>query len=162
MQSSWEMAGVLLQVDGLADVLGERHRIISNDWLAAHMNSLIGLMLARAAEMLDHIDFTPAALRRDLADARISPRRLYSTAELIARAADLCSDSAGLVHDNERRWRVTRERISQVLQAMTASADQDPARTTTPTGKADQPHTPVGLVGEEGLPTRGFRSLRAP
>ena len=37
MQASWQMAAAMLQVDGLADVMGERHRIISNDWLAAHM-----------------------------------------------------------------------------------------------------------------------------
>ena len=36
MQASWKMAASMLQFDGLADVMGERHRIISNDWLAAH------------------------------------------------------------------------------------------------------------------------------
>src|SRR5512132_3875467 len=45
MQSSWQMAASMLQFDGLADVMGERHRIISNDWLAAHMQSLIGTLL---------------------------------------------------------------------------------------------------------------------
>lgn len=125
MQASWQMARVLVDVDGLADVLGERHRIISNDWLAAHMNSLVGLTLARAADMLEKVDFTPAALRSDLAGARVAPRRLYSAAELIDRAADLCSDSAGLVHDNERRWRVTRERIAHVLAQMSASGERD-------------------------------------
>jgi hypothetical protein len=144
MQSSWEMAGVLLQVDGLADVLGERHRIITNDWLAAQMNSLIGLMLARAADMLELVDFTPAALRRDLAGARIAPGRLYSAAEVIGRAADLCSESAGLVHDNERRWRVTSERFSHVVAGMSASADQDaahadPATTTAQPDAAPDP-----------------------
>lgn len=129
MQSSWDMAGVLIQVDGLADVLGERHRIITNDWLAAHRNSLIGLMLGRAADMLDHIDFTPAALRRDLSRARVAPQRLYSAAEVIARAADLCSDSAGLVHDNERRWRITRQLTDEVVQTMsTGTDDEDPAQ----------------------------------
>jgi hypothetical protein len=59
------------------------------------MNGLIGLMLARAAEMLDHIDFDPAALRSDLAGARIAPQRVYSAAEVTARTADLCSESAG-------------------------------------------------------------------
>jgi hypothetical protein len=106
-------------VDGLADVLGERHRIMSNDWLAAHMQSLIGQMLARAAEMLEHIDFTPAALRADMAGARVTPRRVHSAAEVMSRAADLCCESSRLVHDNERRWRVFRERASEVVQAMT-------------------------------------------
>ena len=34
---------------------------------------------------------------------------------MISHAADLCSDSAGLVHDNERRWRIFRNRVGQVL-----------------------------------------------
>jgi hypothetical protein len=115
MTASWDMAGALLDVDELADVLGERHRIISNDWLAAHINSLLGRLLARAADMLERIDFTPAALRLDLAGDRVTPRRLYSAAEVLSRAADLCSDSAGLVHDNERRWRVFRARVAEVV-----------------------------------------------
>ena len=119
---SWKMAASMLEFDGLADVMGERHRIISNDWLAAHMQSLIGTLLARAADMLEHIDLTPAALRADLAGARVAPRRLYAAAEVISRAADLCCESAELVHDNERRWRVTRERTEQLVRAMTAAA----------------------------------------
>jgi hypothetical protein len=114
MEASWAMASALLDIDELADVLGERHRMISNDWLAAHASGLAGRLLARAAEMLEHVDFTPAALRRDLAGPRTSPARLYSAAELISRAADLCSESAGLVHDNERRWRVFRQRVDEL------------------------------------------------
>ena len=75
MQASWNMAAALLDIDGLADVMGERHRIISNDWMAAHMQALTAELLARAAEMLDRLDFTPAALRADLAEIR---RRGYS------------------------------------------------------------------------------------
>jgi hypothetical protein len=40
---------------------------------------------------------------------------LYSVAELVNRAADLSSDSAGLVNDNERRWRVFRRRVAEVV-----------------------------------------------
>jgi len=122
MQASWGLAAALVDIDDLADVLGERHRIIANDWQAAHMSSLAARLLRRAAEMLDHVDFTPAALRRDLAGRRVVPRRLYSAAELIARAADLCSDSAGLVHDNECRWRTFRQRVG----AIAANADRQP------------------------------------
>jgi hypothetical protein len=122
MQASWDMARALVDMDDLADVLGERHRIIANDWLAARMSSLAGLLLARAAEMLDSVDLAPDAVRRDLAATRVVPRRLYSAAELIARAADLCSDSAGLVHDNERRWRVFRARVDEVVHGGTPGA----------------------------------------
>ena len=61
------------------------------------------------------MDFSPAALRTDLAGPRTAPRRLYSAGELVAHAADLLSDSAGLVHDNERRSRTFRARVEQLL-----------------------------------------------
>lgn len=106
----------------LADVLGERHRIIANDWLAASMNTLVAELLDRAADMIDRIDFAPAAVRADLAGERVLPRRLYSAAELLARAADLLSESAGLVHDNERRWRVFHRCVSEVVDKTTPSS----------------------------------------
>lgn len=115
MQASWDVAAALVPIGELADLLGERHRIIANDWQAAHMSALAGRLLDRAAEIVDCVDFTPAALRAEFAGARVSPGRLYSAGELIARAADLLSDSAGLVHDNERRWRVFRSRVEQLV-----------------------------------------------
>jgi hypothetical protein len=117
MQASWAVAGVVVSEDGLADVLGERHRIIANDWHAAGMTSMAGRLLERAADILERVDFTPAALRADLASGRVSVGLLYSASELVAHAADLLSDSAGLVHDNERRWRVFHERVAAVLAA---------------------------------------------
>jgi hypothetical protein len=112
MQASWEVAASLLEFEDLAEVMGERHRIITNDWLAADMSGLVGRLLQRAADIIERVDFTPAALRADLAAGRRSAAYLHSAGELVNRAADLCSDSAGLVNDNERRWRVTRERIA--------------------------------------------------
>jgi hypothetical protein len=58
---------------------------------------------------------TPQALRADLAGARRSPAYLYSASELIDRAADLIVESATLVHENERRWRVFGERVAALL-----------------------------------------------
>ena len=113
MQSSWDVAAVLLDIDELADLLGERHRIIANNWEGASMMSLVARILRRAADLLDRVDFTPAAVRADLADHHAAPRRLYSAAEMIGRAADLCSQFAGLVHDNERRWRTFRTRVQE-------------------------------------------------
>jgi hypothetical protein len=115
MESSWAVAAALIEIDDLADMLGERHRIIANDWQAATMNNVQSHLMDRAADILEHVDFTPTALRADLADGRVSTGLLYSAAEMISRAADLCSESAGLVHDNERRWRTFRERVGRVL-----------------------------------------------
>ena len=70
MNASWDVAAALIDVDGLGDMLGERHRIIANDWLAADIQALISRLLRRAADILDHVDFTPAALRADLAGSR--------------------------------------------------------------------------------------------
>jgi hypothetical protein len=113
MQSSWDLAVVLLDIDELADMLGERHRIIANNWQGASMMSLAARILERAADLLDRVDFTPAAVRADIADQHASARRLASAAEMIDHAADLFSEFAGLVHDNERRWRVFRARVQE-------------------------------------------------
>ena len=114
MQASWAMASSLIELHGLADMLGEQHRIIANDWQAAYMNDLMSHLLERAADILEAVDFNPAALRADLAAHRVAAGRLYSTAELIGHAADLCSDSAGLVNDNERR-RTFRQRVAELV-----------------------------------------------
>jgi hypothetical protein len=86
------------------------------------MQSLIGILLARAADMLERVDLDPAALRADLGGSRTGAARLYAVAEIISRAADLCCDSAGLLPDNERRWRVCRNRTQQLVEAMGVEA----------------------------------------
>ncbi len=123
MQASWGVAAALVGIDELADQIGERHRIIADDMQAAAMNTVIAHVLARAADVLDAVDFTPAALRADLAGPRVSARRIASAAELISHAADLYSDSAGLVHDNERRWRVFRTRVVEITGASAPPVD---------------------------------------
>ena len=115
MTASWDLAVSLFDVPDVADLLGDRHRIIANDWQAADLSRLAGRVLHRAVDVLDTVDFTPAALRRDLESRRIAPRLLYSASELIGHAADLLSDSAGLVHDNEPRWRRFRYRVEQIV-----------------------------------------------
>ncbi|HEY6533231.1 MAG TPA: hypothetical protein VIY72_13060 [Acidimicrobiales bacterium] len=115
MQASWSVAGELAAIDGLEDLLGDRHRIIANDWLAADMSALVGRILMRAADLLDQVELAPDAVRVDLASRRRVPAVLHSTAEMVNRAADLCSESAGLVNDNERRWRVFHGRVVEML-----------------------------------------------
>jgi hypothetical protein len=112
MQASWDIAAALTDIEGLEDFLGDRHRIITNDWLAANMSALVSRLLARAADILEKIDYSPTALRADLAGPRRSAALVHSAAEIINRAADLCSDSAGLVNDNERRWRTFRRQVA--------------------------------------------------
>jgi hypothetical protein len=79
VQSSWDIAVVLLNIGELADVLGERHRIIANNWQGASLTSLTSRIFPRAADLLDCVDFTPARLRADMSDATPlcadSPRR---------------------------------------------------------------------------------------
>jgi hypothetical protein len=128
MQASWDMAAVLVKIDGLADVLGERHRIIANDWQAAYLTTLAGRILLRAAEMLDAVDFTPAALRADLASDRVTPARLYSIAEMIDHAAELSSNAAGVELDSERRWRSFRSRVQHVVDEQFAATAAKTAR----------------------------------
>jgi hypothetical protein len=116
MEQAWAVAGSLVQFDDLIDLLGERHRIIGNDWQAAGMSSLCALYIRRALDVLEQVDFTPAALREDLAGPRRNPGYLYTASELLDAASDLYARSATLVHENERRWRVFGERV-RALQA---------------------------------------------
>jgi hypothetical protein len=116
MESSWKVAAALVKIPVLADVLGERHRIIINDWEAAKLNLLISHLLMRALDILAEIDFSPEAIRENLKKEKTISDYLYSSSELIDRAADLASTSAMLVHDNERRWRIFRERILEIQQ----------------------------------------------
>jgi hypothetical protein len=114
MESSWGVAEALLSYPELADLLGERHRIIGNDWQNASMAQLIARYLRRAVAIMERVDFSPPALRADLSAKRIAPRYLYSAAELINHAADLSAASAILVHENERRWRLFHQRVEEI------------------------------------------------
>ena len=108
MQASWTAAAPLLAIAALDDLIGERHRIIANDWQAAGTTVVVGRLLERAADVLDLVDEAATAGAR-------TPRLLHSAAELIARAADLLGESAGLVQENERRWRVFHDRVAALL-----------------------------------------------
>lgn len=80
------------------------------------MSSLAGRLVHRAVGVLGAVDLTPAAVRADVEGARAVARYLYSAVELIDHAADLLSDSAGLVHDNERRWRLFHSRVATITE----------------------------------------------
>jgi hypothetical protein len=114
MEASWAMAEALLGYPQLADLLAERHKIIGNNWQNACTTQLIARCLRRAVAIMERVDFSPAALRTDLAGARSAPRYLYSAAELINHAADLSAASSVLTQEDERRWRIFHERIEQI------------------------------------------------
>ncbi|MFJ4206428.1 hypothetical protein ACIP2Y_43350 [Streptomyces sviceus] len=114
MEQAWEIAGSLAAYPALADLLGERHRIIANDWQSAGLQVLVARLLRRGLGLLARVDFSPAALRADLRGERKAPAYLYSASELFDRAADLMTESATLVHENERRWRMFRARVREL------------------------------------------------
>jgi hypothetical protein len=114
MEASWSMAEALLSYPQLADLLAERHRIIGNNWQNANTAQLIARYLRRAVAIMERVDFSPGALRKDLAEARTAPTYLYAAAELINHAADLSAASSVLTHENERRWRIFHERVEQI------------------------------------------------
>ena len=115
MEHSWNAAVALFEYPPLADLVGERQRIVANDWQAADMSRLAGRVLLRAVEMLDRLTLTTDELRRELAIDSYVPQLVYSATELIDRAADLLSDSAGLVPENERRWRTFHARVEAIV-----------------------------------------------
>jgi hypothetical protein len=111
MESSWQAAKPLMSIPNIASVLGERHRIIANDWQAAYMSLMVSNLTKRALEIMNQVDFKPESIRKDLLGPRMYYKYLYSASELLDRAADIASESSVLVHDNERRWRIFREAI---------------------------------------------------
>lgn len=115
MENSWEAAINLMKIPTLEEVLGERHRIIINDWQAAYLSILVAKLLDRALLILNQIDFQPQAIREDISTRRRYPNLLYSASELLDRGADLSSEFAMLVHDNERRWRVFRQKVNNLM-----------------------------------------------
>jgi hypothetical protein len=114
MEASWAVAEALLAYPRLTDLLGERHQIIANNWQNAHTAQLIARYLRRAVTVLERIDFSPAALREDLAGGRSAAGYLYAAAELINHAADLSAASSVLIHEDERRWRRFHERVERI------------------------------------------------
>lgn len=114
MEQSWGVAGSLAAYPALADLLGERHRIIVNDWEAAELQLLVARVIRRALDLLDRIELSPDAVRADIAAERAAPSYLYSASELLDRASDLIVESSVLVHDNERRWRVFSARVEEL------------------------------------------------
>jgi hypothetical protein len=70
MEASWDMAEALLAHPQLADLLGERHRIIGHNWQHASAAQLVARYLRRAVAVMERVDFPPTALRRDLTGPR--------------------------------------------------------------------------------------------
>lgn len=114
MNGSWEAAAALIEIPFLAGTLGDRHRIIVNNWQMATNSTLIAGILHRATRLLGATELTPAAIRADLSNARTTPALVLSAAELIDHAADLSAQSAVLVHDSEPRWRRFRTQVKQL------------------------------------------------
>jgi len=114
MEQTWAAALVLVDYPELSDLVGDRHWIIANDWQAAEMSSLAGRLVHRATAVLERVDLSPDVLRADLDGPRSSIGLTYSAVELLDHAADLLSDSAGLVHDNERHWRLFHQRVTEL------------------------------------------------
>jgi len=118
MDTGWAVAEKLLDYPDLADVLAERHRIITTNWQTATLSKVIGHTVDRALDILDRIDFSPAAIRTDLAGGRRDGTLLHAACDLLDHAADLAAISATLTHENDRRWRVFHGRVQRI----TASA----------------------------------------
>ena len=105
MKTSWESAAALLPGTQFADLLGQRHRIIANNMLAASVTKLSAMLVPRAVQIVDVGDFAPDSLPADLAGPRNSPHYLFSTAELLDRAADPTVMETTHTRDSEPAWR---------------------------------------------------------
>jgi hypothetical protein len=133
MEASWGVVERLVAYPGAADLLGDRHRIISNDWQCASLSSIAGRNIDRALTVLAQVEFTPAALRADLSGSRIAPRYLFAASELVDHAADLLAQSSVITRDNERRWRVFHQRIREIIDSPPGPARTGPPAALDPT-----------------------------
>jgi hypothetical protein len=114
MDAGWGIAQKLLDYTELTDLLAERLRIITTDWQTASLSTIIGHTVERAVEILDRIEFTPAAVRQDLAADRRDSALLFCACELLDHAANLAATSATLTQENDRRWRVFHRRVHRM------------------------------------------------
>ena len=115
MESSWSAGRVAPgseRAGGCARRSASRHR---QRLAGRRLSSLVGRLLQRSVDILDRVEFSPAGLRRDLADQHLSVKLLYGAAEIISHTADLLSDSAGFDNDNERRWRVFHAHVREIV-----------------------------------------------
>ena len=100
MEKGWAVAGSLAAYPELADLLGERHRIIANDWQSADEQALIARLLRRALEIIGRVDFSPGGAARAI--SRVSgPPRPTST------RPRSCSTAPPTWPCNRRRWCTT-------------------------------------------------------
>ena len=127
MDGSWKAATSLISVRSLADVLGDRHRIIINNWRMASASELIAHLLRRAAELLDTSELTPTAIRADLATVAMTPGHLLAAAELLDTASELSTEAGLRVLDSEPRWRRFSDRLATFEDTGATSAGTDRA-----------------------------------
>jgi hypothetical protein len=117
MDGSWTAASSLIGVRPLADVLGDRHRIIINNWRMAHASELIACLLLRAADLLAATELNPPAIRADLATVALTPGHLLAAAELLDAASELSTEAGLRVLDSEPRWRRFSDRVETLAAA---------------------------------------------
>jgi hypothetical protein len=113
MESSWDAAESLVPLDEFADLLGERHHIIANDWHAAVLRNLVAKLLRRAVDILDAVEREPAPPGEVVVDSTTA-ERLAGAAQIVGHAADLLAESSVLRAENERRWSVVRRRLREL------------------------------------------------
>lgn len=70
--------GALIELRPVADLLGDRHRIIINNWQMAWDMKLVARLVRRVAEVLEAVAPSPEALRADLANPRTAEPRPVS------------------------------------------------------------------------------------
>lgn len=113
--STWDAGKTVRRALSLASTLGESHRVIAKDWLAADMNSLVAWLLRQALKLLDRIEMTAEAIVADLVDTRVYGDILQSAAEILDHAAAIANESELFVQDFDRRWRSFRDQIATVV-----------------------------------------------
>lgn len=100
---------------GLASALGEDHRVVTRDRLAADMNALVAWLLRQALKVLDRIDLQTSEVHADPAGSGAQRHVLLTAARMLDRAAVLARESELFVEAFDLRWRDYRDHISATV-----------------------------------------------
>lgn len=100
MEAAWQREQVVFGAS-LGDVAQARFSITVTNWRGAREMQLAGRLLKRVLDVLQTIDFSPAALRANLPEAG---QRLLESSWELSMAAQVMARSAADLAENDRNW----------------------------------------------------------
>jgi hypothetical protein len=104
--------GQPVHLRGLAASLGEDHRLLTKDRLAADMNGLVAWLLHQVVQMLDHLPLRAGQDEADLLDMPAYGDTLRGASDALEHAAQVADMSERFVEELDLRWHHLREQVT--------------------------------------------------